>query len=164
MHDITSLASPFLYPNFMKHTFLAALLLLTLTATAQEKGYWRATSNTARSITGDIVLADEKLTINFVATPISRIRALNPTEVSSVFDTDSTAAATGSLYRVNIPATKIFLHKNTLCGRENVQWMVAYAQGNTLQLAFFSGDKPPVFTFEAIRNSTDVCGTYTYAK
>ena len=42
--------------------------------------------------------------------------------------------------------------------------MVAYAAGNSLQLAFFSGDKPPVFTFEAIQNSTDKCGTFTYVK
>jgi hypothetical protein len=147
---------------------VTALLLCTLTAQAQnpaqERGYWRAASTTARSITGDITLADEKLTINFSTTPISRIRALEPAEVSAVFDTDSSAKGTGSLYRLNIPSEKKFLRKNNLCGAENVQWMVAYAAGGSLQLAFFSGDKPPVFTFDAIRNSTDLCGTYSYVK
>jgi hypothetical protein len=145
--------------------FAALLLICSLTAAhAQEKGSWRAASSPAKTITGDVTLADEKLTINFAPTTISKIRALQPTEVSAVFDTDSGTATPGSLYRLNIPAERKFLHKNTLCGSENVLWMVAYAQGNSLQLAFFSGDKQPTFTFEAISNSTDKCGTYSYAK
>ena len=145
--------------------FAASLLIICRsTAQAEERGYWRAASNSARSVTGDIALADEKLTINFSTTTISRIRALEATEVSAVFDTDSASAGTGSLYRINIPAAKKFLHKSSLCGTEDVHWMVAYAGGNSLQLAFFSGDKPPVFTFEAIQNSTDRCGTYSYVK
>lgn len=153
-----------------------AILLLTLTAQAQngaqnasqngaqEHGYWRAASNTARSITGDISLGNERLTINFWTTPISRAHDLTGSELSAVFDTDSNAARTGGLYRLNIPSARKFLHKNSLCGAEDVQWMAAYAQGNSLQLAFFSGDKPPVFEFDAIRNSTDLCGTFTYVK
>lgn len=146
-------------------TFAASLLLCCLAAApAEERGYWRAASNSARNVTGDITLADEKLTINFSTTAISRIRPLEPAEVSAVFDTDSAAPGPGSFYRVNLPASKKYLHRNTLCGAEDVQWMVAYAQGNSLQLAFFSGDKPPVFTFDAIQNSTDKCGTFAYAK
>ncbi len=145
-----------------------AILLLTLTAQAQngaqEHGYWRAASNTARSITGDITLAGERITLNFWTTPISRARDLSGAELSAVFDTDSNAARSGSLYRLNISAARKFLRKNSLCGAEDVQWMAAYAQGNSLQLAFFSGDKPPVFDFDAIRNSTDLCGTFTYVK
>jgi len=142
----------------------AALLIITLAIHAEERGYWRAASNSARNVTGDISLGDEKLTINFSTTTISKVRPLEPTEVSSIFDTDSAAAGTGSFYRVNIPSSKKYLHKNSLCGAENVQWMVAYASGNQLQLAFFSGDKPPVFTFDAMSNSTDKCGTFTYVK
>lgn len=143
---------------------LTALLLCTLATVAQERGYWRAASNSARSVTGDVTLADEKLTINFSSTTISKIRALEPSETSAVFDTDSNAAGVGSLYRLNIPSSKKFLRKNSLCGAEDTHWMVAYSAGNTLQLAFFSGEKPPVFTFDAIANSTDKCGTYTYVK
>ena len=134
-------------------------------AHAQEKGYWRAASSTAKAITGDVSLGDEKLIINaFYSTTMSRARTLEAAEISSVFDADSSAGGTGSLYRLNIPAEKKFQHKNTLCGAENVHWMVAYAQGNGLQLAFFSGEKVPVFTFDAIHNSTDVCGTFTYVR
>lgn len=150
----------------------AAILLLTLTTQAQnrapveaqEHGYWRAASNTARSITGDITLVNERLTINFWTTPISRARDLKGPELAAVFDTDSNPARIGSLYRLNIPAARKFLHKNSLCGAEDVQWMAAFTQGNSLQLAFFSGDKPPVFEFDAIRNSTDLCGTFMYVR
>ncbi|RZU42039.1 hypothetical protein [Edaphobacter modestus] len=146
-------------------TFAGLLLTCCLTTThAEERGYWRAASSSARNITGDLTVAEEKLTINFYSTTMSRIRALEAAEVSAVFDTDSSAGGTGSLYRLNIPAAKKFQHKNSLCGSENVQWMAAYAAGNSLQLAFFSGDKPPVFTFDAIASSTDRCGTFSYVR
>lgn len=165
--------SLFLYPDPMKHqtilkAFAASLFLIILAvqapAQSPERGYWRAASNTAHSITGDITLADEKLVINFYTTTISHVRALDPTEVSSVFDTDADAHATGSLYKLSIPATKKFLHKNSLCGGDDVTWMAAYAAAGTLHLAFFSSDKPPVFTFDAIANSAYLCGTFTYTR
>jgi hypothetical protein len=143
---------------------ISMLFCCLIAAPAEERGYWRAASNSAHNTTGDIVLADEKLTINFSTTTISKARALEPAEVSAVFDTDASASGAGSLYRLNISAAKKFLKKNSLCGTEDVHWMVAYAAGNTLQIAFFSGDKPPVFTFDAISNSTDKCGSFTYVR
>jgi hypothetical protein len=149
----------------LQRTFAGLILICCLTtAHAQENGYWRASSSTARAFTGDVTLADEKLTINFYSTTMSRIRALEAAEVSAVFDTDSSTSKSGSLYRLNIPAAKKFQHKNSLCGSEDVHWLVAYAAGNSLQLAFFSGERPPVFTFDAIANSTDKCGTFSYVK
>jgi hypothetical protein len=152
---------------------VSLLLLLPLSAQAQtaaalnavqERGYWRAASNTARSITGDITLSGDRITINFWTTLISRARDLNGPEVSAIFDTDSNPARTGSLYHLNISAQKKFLKRNSLCGAADVQWMAAFTQGNSLQIAFFSGDKPPVFEFDAIRSSEDLCGTFTYAR
>lgn len=142
----------------------APLFMICITAAAQEQGYWRAASSSARNVTGDLTISEERLAINFYMTPMSRIRALDATEVSSVFDVDSSAGGTGSLYRLDIPAEKKFQHRNSLCGSESVQWMVAFPSGKTLQVAFFSGAKPPVFTFEAIANSTDKCGTFTYVR
>jgi hypothetical protein len=52
------------------------VLVCCMTAAAQDKGMWRAASNNARSITGDVALSDEKITINFVSFTIARIRAL----------------------------------------------------------------------------------------
>ncbi|WP_254061689.1 hypothetical protein [Granulicella sp. L60] len=148
----------------LQSTLAASLLLCTLTAAAQDKGNWRAVSTTARSITGDIGIAEEKVAINFATFTIARIRPLEKAEVSSIFDADSTAPGSASLYRLSIPGDKKFLHKNKLCGDEDTQWMVTYVTGHDLQMALFSGEKPPVFTHDAIANSTALCGTFSYTK
>jgi hypothetical protein len=135
-----------------------------MAAAAQEKGYWRAENSTAKSITGDIALSDEKMAINLVNFTIARIRGLEKDEASALFNADGVATGSGSLYRLSIPASRMFLRKNTLCGSEDTQWMVTYVSGRSLQLVFFSGQKPPVFTPDAIANSTDLCGRFGYAK
>lgn len=142
----------------------ALTLLLTLTVHAQEQGAWRASNSTARSITGDVDINGEKLMINLVRFPVSRIRALDPAELSAAFDADTRTPGAGSLYSVNIPGGKQFLNHNTLCGTERIFWMATYAQGRSLKLAFFSGQKPPIFTLEALANSSDLCGTFVYVK
>jgi hypothetical protein len=147
--------------------FVAVLVfsaVLPLCAAAQDKGYWRASNQTAESITGDIFIADGKLTINFVAFPLAQIRQLTSPEISALFDADSTSAAGANLYRLNIPASRRFLHKNTLCGTEDTQWMVTYVENRNLHVALFSGPNMPVLTFEAISKSTDVCGTFNYTR
>jgi hypothetical protein len=151
-------------PNTLQKAILGSLLLCSLTLVAQEKGMWRAASSTARSITGDVALSDEKISINFSTFPMAQIRSLDKAETSAAFNAVSTADGTGSLYRLSIPGAKKFLHKNTLCGTEDAQWMATYVSGKTLQLAFFSGEKSPVFTLDAMANSTDLCGTFSYAK
>lgn len=145
---------------------IAAGLLLAgcFSLSAQELGYWRPASKTAQSITGDVGISDTKLSINFYNFDIVRARDLEPAELASVFDTDSGGSKKGHLYGLSIPAAKKFLHKNTLCGSDDTRWMVAYADGNSLQLAFFSGAKAPVFTVDAITNSTSLCGTFSYAR
>ncbi len=131
---------------------------------AQEKGYWRAASSTAISITGDITISDAKVTINFASFPVAQIRKLEAAEVSAVFDADVNGGGSGNLYRLNISGARRFLRHNTLCGTEDVQWMVTYVVNKDLQVAFFSGSSQPVFQFDALRNSTSLCGTFTYAR
>jgi hypothetical protein len=140
------------------------VLACSLTAAAQEKGIWRAASSTAESITGDVALSEDKLSINFSGFTIAQIRALEPGELSAVFEAEGGAGGSGSLYRLRIPGDKRFLHKNTLCGSEDTQWMATYVAGHALHLAFFSGPKMPVFTPDAIANTTDLCGTFSYVK
>jgi hypothetical protein len=151
-----------------RETFRKAIVGLVLvcgmTAAAQDKGYWRAASSTAKSITGDLILSDEKLSINLSNFTIARIRGLEQGEASALFDPDGTGGGSGSLYRLIVPAEKKFLHRNSLCGSDDTQWMVTYVSGRSLQLAFFSGQKPPVFTMDAIANSTDLCGKFSYVK
>ena len=146
--------------------FIAVGLSLAccVSLTAQELGYWRAANSAAESVTGDVAFSDSKISINFASFAIVHARDLEPAEVSSVFDADSNASTKGHLYKVDIPASKKFMHKKTLCGAEDAQWMVTYVEGRSLQLAFFSGAKVPVFTLDAISNSSNLCGTYTYTR
>jgi len=148
--------------NLIFGTLLA--LACAVSCAAQDKGYWRAASNTAESITGDIALSNSKVTIDFSGFPLVAVRALKPAEVSAVFDADVNANPSGALYRVSIPATKRFLHHNTLCGDEDTDWMATFVSGKELQVAFFSGSDSPVFTMDAISHSTALCGTYFYSR
>jgi hypothetical protein len=140
------------------------VLVCCVMAAAQDKGDWRASSSTARSITGDVALSEEKIFINFLGFTVARIRGLEQAEASALFDPDGTAVGNGSLYRLNVPGEKKFLHKNSLCGSDDTQWMVTYVAGRSLQLAFFSGAKPPVFTPDALANSTEMCGKFGYVR
>ena len=151
----------------MKLTTLAAPLALLLAADvagAQDHGYWKALSTTARGITGDIRLSDEALTINFANIVLAEIRPLTPEESAAVFDLQPGEDGAGKLYRLNVPAKKMFLHRNTLCGAEDTQWFLTYVSGKTLQTAFFSGGTMPTLTKEAVGNTTALCGTYSYSK
>lgn len=132
---------------------------------AQEQGYWRAESTTARAITGDVTLAERRVTINFASFTIAEIRDLTPVEMAAAFDGESpTDGARGHLYRLSIPGDKRFLHKNTMCGAEETQWMVTLVRGKGLRLAFFSGAAMPVLTAEAVANTTSLCGTFGYSR
>jgi hypothetical protein len=148
----------------LRRVVLGLLMGSCLAGMAQEKGYWRAASSTAISITGDITISDAKVTINLASFPAAQIRKLEAAEVSAVFDADVNGGGSGNLYRLNISGARRFLHHNTLCGTEDVQWMVTYALNKDLQVAFFSGSSQPVFQFDALRNSTSLCGTFSYAR
>jgi len=155
----------------MKKTLLrSAALVLGLAAVCgaaraqEDRGYWRAASSNALAITSDLSIGEAKVTIDFLAFPLAPIRRLKPVEVSAVFDADVNAGIEGSLYRLRVPAAQRFNKKNTLCGDEDTQWMATYVSGRNLQVAFFSGDGEPVFTFDAIQKSTALCGTFVYGR
>ena len=146
----------------------AAAILAALAAApatpAQDGGYWLPASPNAQAITGEITLSGNKLTINFTTYTVADIRKLTPAEVASAFDADVNTAHPGELYRLRVPAEKRFLHHNTLCGSDDTQWMATYADGRNIQVLFLSGDATPVFTPDALANSTAVCGLFTYAR
>jgi hypothetical protein len=151
----------FLLPAF---AFVIALICALPAHAQEDRGYWRAASTNANAITGDLNIAELKVAIDFLTYPLAPIRRLKPVEVSAVFDADVNAGIEGSLYRLKIPAGQRFLHKSTLCGGEDTQWMATYATGRSLQVAFFSGDDMPVFTFDAVQKSSALCGTFVYAR
>jgi hypothetical protein len=150
-------------------TQFAAVTVLGLAAVcgaaragAQDRGAWHAASSNATSITSDVTVGKDWVTIDFMTFPLAPIRTLKPVEVSAVFDADVSAGISGMLYRMKVPAAQRFLHKNSLCGDADTQWMATYVTGHTLNVAFFSGDDMPVFTFDAISKTTDLCGTFGY--
>jgi hypothetical protein len=140
------------------------LWMCSLSGSAQDTGYWRAGNSTAHTITGDISISDLKLSINFTPFTIAQIRKLEPAEAAAAFDTDSHPGGSGYLYRLSVPAAKQFLRRNTLCGSDQTQWMATYAAGNDLQVAFFSGAKMPVLTSEALADSANLCGLFSYIR
>jgi hypothetical protein len=133
-------------------------------AQARDKGYWRAASNTAASITGDIGIADGTMSLNFKKYPLAPIRSLQSAEVSAAFDADASTAGPGTLYRLRVPASVRLLKHNALCGTDDTEWMATYVAGKSLQVAFFSGADEPMFSFDAIANSTHLCGTYSFVR
>ena len=144
---------------------LAGVVCSAVRVSAQEdRGFWRAASTNAFAITGDITIAEAKVTLSFATFPLAQIRRLKPVEVSAVFDADVSAGIEGTLYRLRIPGAQYIVRKNTLCGGEDTQWMATYTTGHTLRVAFFSGDDMPVFTFDAMQNTTALCGKFTYGR
>ncbi len=136
----------------------------TALAQALDLGYWRTADSMASTITGDIVIRRSQFTIDFITYPLAPVRALKPSEVSAVFGVVAQPGVSGMLYRLKVPATQRFQHKNTLCGGEETQWMATYAQKKKLEVAFFSGDEMPVFTFEAMQASQARCGVFRYKR
>ncbi len=136
----------------------------SLSSAAQDRGYWRAASSAATTITGDVAISDTKITINFAGFTLAPIRKLGAAEVMAAFDAEAGAGGSGNLYRVTVPAAKRFLHHNTLCGSEDTQWMATYVEDRTLRVAFFSGANAPVLTVDALASSTDLCGMFTYVR
>jgi hypothetical protein len=163
------LLAPKCHPQSLRNRELIAaaaglLLACALHIAAQDRGYWRAASTNANAITGDITISELKVTIDFTTYPLAYIRALSTAEVAAAFDADVNAGGNGALYRLRVPAATRFLHRNTLCGTEDTQWMATYVSGRTLEVAFFSGTDAPVFTVDALVNSYDLCGSFTYAR
>lgn len=149
----------------MKSSCAAALfLVLAVSAFAQDKGPWRAADSTAKTITGDIEIENARLLINFSSFPLAQIRSLKPEEASAAFDADPSTPGGGNLYRLQVPADKRFSHHNTLCGSDETEWMATWASGSQLQVAFFSSQKMPVLTLDALNGSPAVCGVFRYAR
>jgi hypothetical protein len=142
---------------------VAIVLASTLSASAQEDGPWRAASTNARAITGDVAFSPMKVSINFTTFTIAQIRLVKTEEILALFNLDSTTGG-GNVFRVEIPADRRFLHHNTLCGSESTQWIVTYAQGRSLQIAFFSGATPPVLTVDALNDAPNLCGIFSYIR
>lgn len=148
----------------LRRIVAVTLATFALTLPAQEAGLWRATSTNAKAITGDLGFGENKLILNFLQFPVSQIRPLTTDELLSVFNPDNPAAAVGHLYKLQISGDQKFLHKNSLCGSDTVEWMATAIIGRELRIAMFSGSPVPALTLDSMNNGANLCGTYTYTR
>jgi hypothetical protein len=126
-----------------------------------------AISRTAESITGDIGYStDNTMTILNKSYPSRLVRELKGRDVEDVarmFSIDPPAAdssALRALYRMDIPATDKLVNGDTICGDDDVHWVVYMSSDDNLNIwnvAFFSGDSEP-----NLQTQTNLCVTFRY--
>ena len=136
-----------------------------LSASLPHTSHWKATSKTARAITGDISLSDTSLRMHGKTYPTRENVPLNAGELRDaavLFAIPSGAEAQGEFRRIYIATRTRLVQNNTLCPRD-AQWMLTLTtKAKTLEIAFFSGEAKPDITPSALDNSTHLCGTFYY--
>jgi hypothetical protein len=133
---------------------------------AQTQEKWVAMSHTAMSITGDITLSSDKLTMGGADYPLTLVRTIDAQHLSDVGRLfDGTKPIGASLYKTNIPATAKPLKGGTICAK-GAKWLLTakgsspYDKKPELSLASFSSDAEP--NLATATESTELCATFTY--
>jgi hypothetical protein len=131
--------------------FAALMLLLATSLAAADPVTWMATSKTAMSITGDIVLDDYSLTF-----ANGQSLDLEPYEADSEGDwAGSGQEVQGFIYKIDPPTDPKLLHGNSLCD-QLVTYVVVWSPGEgELTLNVYSSKETP--------SGTDgLCASYSY--
>jgi hypothetical protein len=137
---------------------------------------WTAMSHTAQAITGDVETSRNNILLLNKPYPLTLVRDLRGNELqesAKLLSIEAVASPSleGRLFRTSIPATAPLINGNTICGRENAEWVLVLTThaeasgsntGDWLYMAFFSGDAEPVLQTQALGNSKALCGTYNY--
>jgi hypothetical protein len=106
---------------------LAPLLALpALPATAADPQRWEAFSKTAMSITGDITLSADRITMAGRSFPLERVRDYADPRQIEAFQTAMPISGSqkATLYRTRIEPTVRLENGNTLCGEAAI-WLLA---------------------------------------
>ena len=128
--------------------------------------HWTAISNTAMGVTGDLTVTPRSVTMAGRTLQLALLHTLAGPQLgqaAALFPVAVTSKLRGALYKVSIPATAAFKSSNTLCGKQATTFFVLLTDGSDLELAMFSGKNEPNLSANAIANSTEFCGTYSYA-
>jgi hypothetical protein len=152
---------------------MAGAFILAAAAAAVQNGRaeaagtkWSATSTTAMSITGDVAISPADLTMadaDYPLTHVATVPAQQRAAIGQFIAVPEPSAA--DLYRIKIPAARKLHNGNTLCGGDEVTWLLAVSgSGPTMALAFFSGTAQPSLNANALSNNTALCGTFTYGQ
>jgi hypothetical protein len=138
----------------MRAALLAIVLGVVATAAQAELARWLATSKTAMSITGDIVLDDYSLTFKD-----GKSLALEPYEMAREGNWSASGdVISGDVFKIYPPSSPKLLHGNSLCGTP-ATYVVLWTPGEgELTLNFYSGDAAPTGTPDV----DALCATYSY--
>ena len=153
-------------PLFQLAVTLGISLMCTQGSAAQSSGLarkkWVAASTTAMSITGDIKISVNNLSMVGRDYPLTLIRDIDTEHlIDAGRIVDETKPADARIYRIKIPARVKLLNGNTLCGPKSANWMLTVTpNAHSLSLAFFSGDSEP--NLATASESTELCGTFGY--
>lgn len=129
-------------------------------------GRFTATSKTAYSITGDLVITSVKVTGSLGITQrVKRLGSLSPDAAYSENPEESIAALFGARGKVELyGVTSEKLSKRAInggfCGDGRTTFLITMTSGDDLHVASFSGRAKPGIT--ASENS--LCGVYGYQK
>ncbi len=134
---------------------LALAILAPGLARAAWHEHWIATSTTAMSITGDIMLFDDRMVFSTGASlPIKKINNI-------AFTDDIGALGPATVYQISTPADPVLLRGNRICGKA-IDYVVIWrpkpsSPGQAAERAFaaYSGAAPGPTTDKA-------CGTFRY--
>jgi hypothetical protein len=145
-------------------------LLLTTPAHAQQDPFATAApytpqSNTALSITGTIRFSSRSISIHGKPYALKLWHTLTADELQNskqLFSIDM--ATSGFLFQASIPTNAPMLNGNTLCGATCTWVLAVYTAPDQLNLAFITGAATPSLAAGALMKSSDVSGTYWYAK
>lgn len=137
-------------PRLTTTIMLAALASVGIATPAlayTDEDAYTAVSNTAMSITGDILFDDFSITFaNGETLEFADLVADN-----FIVDGESVPA---SLYRVRNPADPVLEGGNRLCGSGDVSYIAAWGTDLTI-IGVFTGDEPP-------QSSDEICASYSY--
>ena len=154
--------------------FVAGLFLavttLAIPACAQQNPFavptpYTPQSNTALSITGTIRFSSRSISIHGKSYPLTLTHTLTAHELAAAKPLFSIDTATrGFLYKTSIPGNAPMLNGNKLCGATCTWVLVVYTAPDQLNLAFIKGDAAPSLAPGALMHSSNITGTYWYAK
>jgi hypothetical protein len=134
--------------RFFKFCLILSLFALS-TTTASLADDYKAVSNTAMSVTGDISMDDFSITFETG----DELSFSNLVADHFIVDGERVPA---SVYRVGDPSDPELLNGNRLCGSGPVTYVVNWSAGDGLSaIAVFTGRHAP-------KSSDEMCASYTF--
>lgn len=130
-------------------TLLAAVLLVSGSAASHaQDDVWKASSNTATAVTGDITLGTDRIVFangeNITLVPVEGRRGV---------------------CKVDPPANPVLMNGNRLCGEQDVTYVVlAQGSNDSLFMKVFEGADAPMEAVADPEPQKGTCATYNFSR